>query len=277
MLKTSIMTAGNRYDLNYLKALGYEAVDYSGIAHEPEKGVFALSDAEFEAKMLKDRSELEAVGLEIYQTHGVWPYDDTIPEQKEAKFRAMIRSIQGTALLGAKYVVIHPVLPFGWNKSPHHEQDVQDNIDYIRKLIPYAGRYNVKIALENMPNPYVPCGKVEELVECIDAVNSEYLVACLDVGHSVLVGVEPALAIRVLGGRLSCLHIHDVDGKNDNHTCPGTLSVDFPAIVKALGEVGYRGEFTLEAMCYFDQFPEEKWFEALCHMQQVCSKLLERE
>ncbi len=245
MLKTSIMTT-HTYDPKHLRDLGFEAVDYSGMCHAPGEGVFALSDAEFEEKMLSDRRRIEEAGLEIYQTHGVWPYDDTIPEQQEAKFQAMIRSIRGTALLGSKYVVIHPVLPFGWNKSPHHEKDVQDNIDYMRKLVPSAQKYGVKIALENMPNPYVPCGRVEELVECIDAVNSEYLVACLDVGHSTALGYDAGDAVRILGSRIHCLHIHDNDGKRDLHFLPYHGVTNWKHFTDALREIGYSGTMSLE-------------------------------
>jgi len=246
MIRTSIMTAYNPYDLKYLRNLGYEAVDYSGMCHEPDQGVFALSDAEFEAKILADRREIEEAGLEIFQTHGVWPYDDTIPEQKDAKFRAMIRSIWGTALLGAKYMVIHPVLPFGWSKSPHHEKDVQDNIEYMKRLVPYAERYGVKIALENMPNPHVPCGRVEELAECVDAVNSEYLVACLDVGHSTALGYDAGEAVRILGKRLHCLHIHDNDGRRDLHSLPYHGVTNWKHFTDALREIGYNGTMSLE-------------------------------
>ncbi len=240
------MTAGNPYDLNYLRTLGFEAVDYSGMCCAPGEGVFALGDREFAEKMLCDRAVIEGAGLEIYQTHGVWPYDDTIPEQKEAKFQAMIRSIQGTALLGSKYVVIHPVLPFGWNKSPHHEKDVQDNIEYMKRLIPYAEWYGVKIALENMPNPYVPCGRVEELAECIDAVDSEYLVACLDVGHSTALGYDAGEAVRMLGRRIHCLHIHDNDGKRDLHFLPYHGVTNWKHFTDALKEIGYGGTMSLE-------------------------------
>lgn len=246
MLKTSIMTAYNPYDLKYLEEIGFDAVDYSGMCFEPGKGVFALSDAEFEARMLADRREIEEAGLEIYQTHGVWPYDDTDAEQKEAKFQAMIRSIQGTALLGSKYVVIHPVLPFAWNKSPHHEKDVQANIDYIKMLIPYAEKHGVRIALENMPNPYVPCGRIEELVECIDAVNSEYLVACLDVGHSTALGYDAGDAVRMLGRRIHCLHIHDNDGRRDLHLLPYHGVTNWKHFTDALKEIGYCGTMSLE-------------------------------
>ena len=246
MLKTSIVAKRNYEQYKWLKELGYDAVDYNGMCSEPGAGLFALSDEEFERELLKDRAAIEAAGLEICQTHGVWPYDDTKPEQWNLKFEAMVKSIRGTAILGSEYVVVHPVMPFGWNESPHHEKEVRENIDYMKRLVPYAEKYHVKIALENMPNPYVPCGRVEELVACIDEVNSPYLVACLDVGHSTALGYDPGDAVRMLGARLHCLHIHDNDGRRDLHWFPYYGVTDWSRFAEALKEIGYGGTMSLE-------------------------------
>ena len=246
MLKTSITTRRDHEEYRALKELGYDAVDYNGMCSEPGCGLFALSEAEFERELLKDRAAIEAAGLEICQTHGVWPYDDTRPEQRELKFEAMVKSIQGTAILGSEYVIVHPVMPFGWSESPQHEKDVRENIEYMKKLVPYAEKYNVKIALENMPNPYVPCGRVEELTACIDEVNSPYLVACLDVGHSTALDYDAGDAVRMLGKKLHCLHVHDNDGKRDLHWFPYYGVTDWAHFTEALREIGYAGTMSLE-------------------------------
>ena len=246
MLKTSIVAKRSLEEYRAIRELGYEAIDYNGMCSEPGCGLFALSDEAFEEELLKDRAAIEALGLEICQTHGVWPYDDTKPEQKELKFEAMIKSIKGTAILGSEYVIVHPVMPFGWSESPHHDKDVRENIEYMKKLIPYAEKYNVKIALENMPNPYVPCGPVEELAACIDEVNSPHLVACLDVGHSTALGYDAGDAVRMLGKRLHCLHVHDNDGKRDLHWFPYYGKTDWAHFTEALREIGYSGAMSLE-------------------------------
>jgi len=246
MLKTSIVAKRDHAQYRILKELGYDAVDYNGMCSEPGCGLFALSDEEFERELLKDRQAIEAAGLEICQTHGVWPYDDTKSEQWDLKFEAMVKSIRGTAILGCQYVIVHPVMPFGWHESPHHDKDVRENIEYMKKLVPYAEKYGVKIALENMPNPYVPCGSVEELVTCIDEVNSPWLVACLDVGHSTALGYNAGDAVRMLGERLHCLHVHDNDGKRDLHWFPYYGVTNWQHFTGALKEIGYQGTMSLE-------------------------------
>ena len=97
--------------------------------------------------------------------------------------------------------------------------------------------------------------------------------ACLDIGHCLLTGHDPVNSIRVLGDRLGCLHVHDVDGVNDNHSCPMTLSVNFPAMMEALWEVGYKGEFTLEADFYYNKFPVEQYPFAAKQLASVSNLL----
>lgn len=280
MLKIAVNAMRDPKEYKLLKEVGYDAVDYNGLCTEPETGLFALSDEKFERELLRDRKAIENAGLEICQIHGVWPYDDTKPEKWESKFQAMIRSIRAAAILGSQYVVVHPVMPYGWEESPDHEKDVRENIEYMKMLVPYAEKYGVKIALENMPNPYVPCGPVEELVQCIDEVNSPYLVACLDVGHSTALGIDAGDAVRMLGNRLHCLHIHDNDGKHDFHWLPYYGVTNWHNFTSALKEIGYRGAITLETSVSqrMKSLPEslkeegEKWLKNIARnmAEEVC-------
>ena len=276
-MKTAIASDRRPGRWQELKEMGYDAVDYNGLAAEPGCGIFALNDEEFERILLRDKAEIEAAGLEICQTHGVWPYDDTKPEQKALKFEAMVKSIRGTAIIGSEYVIVHPVMPFGWKESPHHEKDVLENIEYMKQLVPYAEKYNVKIALENMPNPYVPCGSVEELAECIDAVNSPYLVACLDVGHSTAVGCDAGEAVRILGSRLHCLHVHDNDGKHDFHWFPYYGVTNWTNFTDALKEIGYAGYMSIETSVAqrMRRLPDDLCREGEIWLNRIAKKLAE--
>lgn len=57
--------------------------------------------------------------------------------------------------------------------------------------------------------------------------------------------------------RLLALHIHDTDLVHDSHTLPFTQSIDYLSVAQALGEIGYRGDFTFESDCFFQKFPRE--------------------
>ena len=97
-----------------------------------------------------------------------------------------------------------------------------------------------------MPHGGVPCGHVQELVECVDAVNSEFVVACLDTGHCTCIGDDAGEMARLLGGRLACVHVHDNDGKRDVHYLPYFGVANWDSFLSALREIHYQGTMNLE-------------------------------
>lgn len=233
-------------EFKHMRALGYKAADYQILANAPGEGVYAMPDSLFERLLKEDAAAAKDAGIYIGQTHGVWPYDDRIPEQAELKFEATVKGIIGTALVGAPYIVIHPVLPTMWSPSEHHEADKEANIEFLRRVLPYAHQYGVKLALENMPNKYVPCGHTSELVECIDIINDDHLVACLDTGHCAAVGDDAGDMVRLLGKRLAALHIHDSRPNMDLHLIPYYGVTDWDSFKAALQEIGYSGTLSME-------------------------------
>ena len=88
----------------------------------------------------------------------------------------------------------------------------------------------------------------------LDAVNDPYFVACLDIGHAEMRGLNTNAAqmVLALGDRLQALHIHDNDQWHDSHQIPFSMNIDFDAIVKALKKIDYKGYFTLEASAYLE-------------------------
>jgi len=92
-------------------------------------------------------------------------------------------------------------------------------------------------------------GDPHELARMYDVLNNDkaYTV-CLDIGHAAITGHEPDEAIRILGhDRLGSLHVQDVDYVSDMHVMPGSGNLNWYAICKALADIRYKGEFTLEA------------------------------
>ena len=289
-IATEMESFGRR--LGWEKALeltaqaGFDCMDISlfELAKEGDSPLKGPKGVEYATRL---RKKAESLGIRINQAHAPFRMDMKrwMEGEREEILGILHHSIRVAAAAGCSNIIIHPVHAMNYlNSDPAWVKAV--NVEYYSLLAPVAKETGIKIAIENMwqRNRYTKhivvsvCSSPWEHAAYIDACNAvePVFTACLDVGHSVLAGVDPTLAIRVLGDRLGCLHIHDVDGKNDSHTCPGTLMVDFPAIVQTLREIGYPGEFTLESMCYLDQFPEERHFEALQHMQKVCCELLGR-
>ena len=109
----------------------------------------------------------------------------------------------------------------------------------------------------------------------MDVVNDEFFVACLDIGHAEMKGSDtnaPEM-VRALGSkRLKALHIHDVDGINDNHQIPFSLNVDFDAVTKALKEINYDGYYTLESSSYLKDYTEHNVLQGLKDLAEAASR-----
>ncbi|MBQ7010987.1 MAG: sugar phosphate isomerase/epimerase [Clostridia bacterium] len=200
------------------------------------------------------RKGMEAEGLKCNQTHAPFRYSTKRWEAPE-HFDEFVKTLEISAILGAKVCVVHPLHYMEY--LGHEEEVFALNMDYYRRLIPYAKEYGVKIGVENMwrRHPirrnisFDTCSTAEEFVRYVDTLDSEYAVACLDLGHIVLPDGphSPAEFIRILGhDRLQSLHVHDNDYTNDQHLLPYQGKLDWASITKALGEIDYTGDFTFE-------------------------------
>ena len=274
---------GQEKALEMLAEAGFDCVDMSffAMAKDPED-VFLRPDAEELCRKL--RAKADSLGLRFNQCHTPFQMDMSrwLEGDREHILHLLNTSIRLAGILGVKNAVVHPLHCVNYlNNDPAWIKQV--NLEFYHQLIPAAQEAGVTIAIENMwqRNRYSKhivssvCSSPYELRDYVDACNemAPVFTACLDIGHCLLTGHDPVNSIRVLGDRLGALHVHDVDGKNDSHTCPMTLSVDFPAVVEALWEIGYSGEFTLEADMFFGKFPKEQYAFALMHMASV-SKML---
>lgn len=66
---------------------------------------------------------------------------------------------------------------------------------------------------------------------------------CLDIGHAQRAGADPAQAVKTYHQRIFDMHLKDVTavGKEGKATEIGRGIIDFPALVKALRKVQYKG------------------------------------
>lgn len=241
----------------YQKA-GYDCMDYPFFAMIHENCIY--NTAQYREAAREVRAVSDAKGFPVNQTHAPFAFKQ---EQwlnpvcyEEFIFPAIVRSIEASGILGADTVVVHPIHHIAY--KGHEEELFQRNMEFYGKLIPYAKEAGVKVAVENMwqrdplRNCIIAdtCSEAEEFVRYIDALDSEQITACLDVGHVGLpVSASRSVGdvIRALGhDRLGALHIHDNDFQGDLHLLPYLGKLDWDDITKALGEINYKGDFTYE-------------------------------
>ncbi len=190
-------------------------------------------------------------GIVCNQSHA--PFPVSAPAIRDS----LKKSIECTAEAGGEICIIHP----------DNNKTAEENLEMYVELCEFGKGCGVKIATENMWNwdkekdqcAFAACMSPESFCKHVDIVGSEYMTACLDIGHAEMKGTGTTAVelIKALGHRVGALHIHDTDKWHDNHQIPGSMQIDYPPIVKALKEIGYSGYFTLEACCYLSAYNKD--------------------
>ncbi len=207
-------------------------------------------------------------GIVCNQSHA--PFPVSCPEIRSY----LKKAIECTAEAGGKFCIIHP----------DNNKRAEENAEMYWELLPFAIDHGIKIATENMWNwdkktdqaSFAACATPESFCAHIDVLRSEYLVACLDIGHAEMKGSGTSAVemIKALGSRLQALHIHDNDKWHDSHQIPFSMDISFEPIVRALKEIGYRGDFTLEANQYLRDYTESNVFDGLTKLADSAKTLV---
>ncbi len=208
-------------------------------------------------------------GITCNQSHAPFPVN-------KPKIRGYLkRAIECTAEAGGKICIIHP----------DNDLSPEKNAEMYFELLPFAKDHGVKIATENMWNwntqencaGSAACSGPESFNAHLDAVNDEFFVACLDIGHAEMRGLNTTAPemIRALGQRLGALHIHDNDRHRDLHAIPFSMDIDWNEVIKALKEIDYKGDFTLEADSHMKKFTAENALEGVKELAESARRLVD--
>ncbi len=280
MISTEISSAahivGEERAIELLAACGFDAWDFSmfamasydwGSGKIRETG-HPLTGAEYAAFAKRLRRIGEDCGIHCNQSHA--PFPSMIP----AIHDRLKRAIECTAIAGGKICVIHP----------DNNRTAEENAEMYFELLPFAKEHGVKIATENMWNWNGPedhaapaaCSHHDDFAAHIKAVGDPDFVACLDIGHAEMKGLDTSAPdmIRALGDSLQALHLHDNDRWHDSHQLPFTGAIDFDAVTRALKTVGYKGYFTLECDQAMHGYTAENAKEGLQKMADAAKRLV---
>lgn len=231
-----------------MRSHGYECMDYQEFVSTVAE-LFQMNHSQF-AKYLENQASIcKREGIEIHQTHGPWRYppQDSTPEARAERFEKMSRAIEGTAILGCKKMVIHPIMPFSINDKGHEQETYEMNLEFMSKLCRVGRENDVVICYENMPMPLFSMASVLVVLKFVKEINNEYFKVCLDTGHSAITKESPGEAVRMLGkDYLQALHIHDNNGKHDIHIHPFAGVIDWENFCAALREISFDGVMNLE-------------------------------
>lgn len=146
--------------------------------------------------------------------------------------------------LGSRLIVIHPGSRFSVLESPHSHWVRQ--VESVGQILDYAKSQGVLATMENMDSDkkVVSVKYWEDLSRLFEDLNRSEKWVTLDITH--IRDTEKVLAFIEKAG-LHIAHVHLSDGTTDKMHLPiGNGDLDLKRIVKALGEKGYTGVWSLE-------------------------------
>lgn len=275
---------GDEEGIRRMARAGFDAVDYT--FNEMVDPVCVWNTECFQDYAAHLRGVAKECGIFFNQAHAPFLFDWNSMWQASGFDRVILptmeRAFQCAALLGIPQMVVHPIHHIRYHGN--EKMLWQWNMDYYRTVLLIAKKYGVKIALENMwqTDPLRGCGDADvfshpkEFRDFLDKLNDPWAAACVDVGHAGLAGEDPVDLLYTLGSRVKALHIHDNHHKSDDHTLPYLGKLDWSAITRALGEIGYDGDFTFEVTSYLTAFDDEMVDSALRFQVEVGRYLIEQ-
>ena len=143
------------------------------------------------------------------------------------------------------------VVPGGVTEEVAYAAAYQRVQDALRQTVPLAEELGVKLAFENVWNHFLLSPL--EAARFVDEFHSPAVGWHFDVGNAIYLG-WPEQWIRILGQRIRKLHIKEYSRKNMNEKgLRAGFAVeylegdnDWPAVMKALDDIGYQGWATAE-------------------------------
>jgi len=197
----------------------------------------------------------ESYGLK-YSVHA--PFADiNIASPSKPLLKAMLKrlkkSITYASTLNAYVWVFHPGLKTGVSMF-YPNMDWLQNLKATHLLLKIANDYGVRIAIENVPEPFPFLMKsVEDFTKFYEAINED-IGLVFDVGHANLNG-QIERFLTVFKDNIVHIHAHDNDGKDDQHLGIGLGNIDWNNVANLLRKISYDKIIIIESV---EQIEESK-------------------
>ena len=216
--------------------LRFDGVQVS-LGRKPQDGRLPLDDLALQQQYLT-ASKIQKIALDgtcLDILHVNYLKNDKLGQKWVAD------SIPITKKLDARVVL----LPF-FGKGALVTRDEMDYVgDVLREIAPEAQKAGVILGLEDTIS-------AEDNVRIMDRTQSPAVLTYYDVGNSTEGGFDVVKEIRWLGkARICQIHL------KDNPHYLGEGKIDFPAVLKAIEDVGFHGYANLETSCPSDSVDDD--------------------
>lgn len=215
-----------------LKELGYDGVEMSSPHAYDNKEILNA----------RDKTGLEIPGV-VNSEHWKSPLSHPDPKVREKCFNSMITSMQDCKLYGGTTVLLVAGVV---NDKISYADAYKRTQSEIKKMIPYAEKTGIKIAIENVWNNFLI--SPIEAAKYIDEINHPLVGWYFDIGNILRYG-WPEQWIETLDKRIMKLDVKEFSRKkqNDEGLWKGfeveLMDGDnnWPVILQSLEKIGYNG------------------------------------
>jgi hexulose-6-phosphate isomerase len=225
------------------KAIMYATIGYKGTVLEKFKAVKEAGFAGVEPMSHMKQDEvlkaLEDTGLKAASvccdTHWSKPLSHPDDKVRQEGLEGLQQALKDAKRYGATSVLL---VPGRVTKDVSYDDCFKRSVAEIKKAVPLAGELGVKIAIENVWNDFIV--KPDQAKQFLDAIDSPHVGWHFDIGNVLRYG-KPEEWIPMLSKRILKLHIKEYSQfkKFDVKFFEGDNN--WPAIMKALDDVGYEG------------------------------------
>ncbi len=208
------------------------------------------------------RAVTRDAGVPIDSIHGLFgpEYDPSSPDARTRRAAVDTYRREGdlAAELGGPMVVVHPspFAPGGDEILPGERRRRVDPLRRSMEQLAAAGeKTGIVYLFENNPDFAWIGNDPIELAGWIRQLGSPHVRMCFDIGHANMTGSVAdrlALGADVIG----YMHVHDNDGRLDNHQLPGRGHVDWAAVRRTLRATSLKAPAMLELFYVADELRE---------------------
>jgi sugar phosphate isomerase/epimerase len=226
-------------------------IRYVEIAYEHLEKADKNGNLEKQFDELKDA--LASVDVKAIQIHG--PYGEIDRQlgsiNESVRVNATKKIINWIKLVNRTNIdvlVLHTNLTqtdYNLNSESFLHKIKEINLINFSEIAKSAQDFGVKIAIENRLEQTFGAFP-QDLIELVDEINNDYIGICLDTGHINVQGVPPSKAVRLFGERLIATHVHDNNGKGDQHLPPLMGNINWSDFVSSLNDVHYSTPIIVE-------------------------------
>lgn len=263
--KSSIMASALAYSLPAIsmqqqrtikKGLMWGSIRVGNSALEKFQAAAAAGFDGVEPNSHLDRNEVlkaaDATGLDIPSVCGNmhWKYllSDPDPKIREQGVAALKVTLEDAKAYGADTILL---VPGRVSDSVSYDECWNRSANEIKKVVPFAEKLKVKIAIENVWNNFLLSPM--EAAQYVDQFRSQMVGFYFDCGNILAYG-WPEQWIKILGKRVAKIHIKDFSNKIANKEGKSAGfgvklmegDVNWPAVMKALDEIKYKDFATIE-------------------------------